>query len=410
MRYPKDHKYPIFLIMIALEIILSTSCGFRATQKILAIFNKYYHFSKKSPNAVTILNWSKKFGCYQLQKPKEKADDWVVILDESIEFGHDKLLNVYGVRQSKIDPNRALKYKDLVPFLIKAQPSWTGDLIKNELEKIQKISGNFLFAVADGGNAICRCLRLSQITHIYDITHKIAWILKQIYKDHPDFIAYTKEMSKMRTKLVLSDVSHILPPNQRTDSRFMNLDILSDWGTKVLTFLQEKKKQTKEYPKLKWVKKYSELIFELTQINTIVAEIKHVLKTNGLSLLTKEKVLKIVSKFTLDNSRIQYFKTEINTYLNSYQLFTNEEQSILCTSDIIESSFGTYKNCINNNPMIGVTNLSLVLAAITGEIEPNEVKTALEKVSMADLKKWSDENIGETNMSKRQKIFKKRVK
>jgi len=151
-----------------------------------------------------------------------------------------------------------------------------------------------LFAVADGGNAICRCLRLSQITHIYDITHKIAWILKQIYKDHPDFIAYTKEMSKMRTKLVLSDVSHILPPNQRTDSRFMNLDILSDWGTKVLTFLQEKKKQTKEYPKLKWVKKYSELIFELTQINTIVAEIKHVLKTNGLFQICKPQFIFVI--------------------------------------------------------------------------------------------------------------------
>jgi len=407
MRYPKCHKYSIFLIMISLEIFLSTSCGFRATEKILAIFNKYFHFCKRTPRAVTVMNWVKKFGCFQLQKPIEKADDWIVILDESIEFGHDKLLNVYGVRQSKIDTNRALKYSDLTPLLIKAQPSWTGDLIKTELETIQKNSGNFLFAVADGGNAICRCLRLSQITHIYDITHKIAWILKQNYKECPDFMAYTKEMSKMRTKLVLSDVSHILPPNQRSDSRFMNLDVLSNWGTRVLKFLQVGEKQTKEYKKLKWVEKYSELICELTEVNSIVAEIKHELKTYGLSLITKEKVLKSIEKITIDNSRICFFKTEINTYLNNYQSFTKDEQSILCASDIIESSFGTYKNCINNNPMIGVTNLSLVLAAITGKIEESEVKTALEKVSMEDLKKWSDKNIGKTNMTKRQKILKK---
>jgi len=158
---------------------------------------------------------------------------------------------------------------------------------------------------------------------------------------------------------------------------------------------------------LKWVAKYCGLIFELQQVNSLVAEIKHVLKTNGLSLITKEKVLKIMEKFTIDNSRIDYFKTEINMYLNSYQSFIQDDQSILCTSDIIESSFGTYKNCINNNPMIGVTNLSLVLAAITGEIVENEVKTALEKISMIDLKKWSVKNIGETNMTKRQKILKK---
>ena len=124
-------------------------------------------------------------------------------------------------------------------------------------------------------------------------------------------------------------------------------------------------------------------------------------------MITKEKVLKSIEKITIDNSRICFFKTEINTYLNNYQSFTKDEQSILCASDIIESSFGTYKNCINNNPMIGVTNLSLVLAAITGKIEESEVKTALEKVSMEDLKKWSDKNIGKTNMTKRLKILKK---
>jgi hypothetical protein len=95
--------------------------------------------------------------------------------------------------------------------------------MKTELEKIKEQTGDFLYAVADGRNAILRCLKISNITHIYDTTHKIVWILKQIYKKNPDFISYTKEMAKMRTKLVLSDVSHILPPNQRTDSRFMIL-------------------------------------------------------------------------------------------------------------------------------------------------------------------------------------------
>jgi len=173
MRYPKDHKYPIFLIMIALEITLTTSCGFRATAKILAIFNKYFHFCKRTPSAVTVMNWVKKFGSFQLHKPVEMADDWIGILDESVEFGHDKLLNIYGVRRSKIDLDRALKYSDLTPLLLKDQSSWTGDLMKDELDGIQKKTGNFLYVTADGGSSICRCLRLSGIAHIYDITHKI---------------------------------------------------------------------------------------------------------------------------------------------------------------------------------------------------------------------------------------------
>jgi hypothetical protein len=42
-------------------------------------------------------------------------------------------------------------------------------------------------------------------------------------------------MAQMRFKCVCSDISHLIPPKQRTGSRFMNLGILSDWGMKALT-------------------------------------------------------------------------------------------------------------------------------------------------------------------------------
>jgi hypothetical protein len=99
-------------------------------------------------------------------KKIEKADDWILIMDESIEFGHEKLLVIYGLRSSEIDFTRALNYKDLTCLSIIAKSSWAGDLMKLEIDKLKQKLGKIIYTVADGGNAICKCLRLSEIPHI----------------------------------------------------------------------------------------------------------------------------------------------------------------------------------------------------------------------------------------------------
>ena len=49
-----------------------------------------------------------------------------------------------------------------------------------------------------------------------------------------DFNELTKLMGEMRQKLCCSKHAHIIPPNQRSKSRFLNIDILTGWGMKVL--------------------------------------------------------------------------------------------------------------------------------------------------------------------------------
>ncbi len=121
---------------------MNTSCSFRAIEEVISITNTHLHLNLKVPSFVTILLWTKKIGCYRLETGIEKADDWILILDESIQFGHEKLLVIYGVRASKIDFTRALNYTDLTPFLICAKSSWTGDLIRDEIDIIiEKIGG-----------------------------------------------------------------------------------------------------------------------------------------------------------------------------------------------------------------------------------------------------------------------------
>jgi hypothetical protein len=390
-----------------LAIKLQTSSGFRAIQKIIGIYILYMGLNMKEPSYSSILIWTKKVGLFQLEIQKDQADDWIIILDESIEFGHDKLLVIYGISSKKVNYESALNYQDLIPLTIVSGDSWTGALIEKEIEKIERDHGKIIYAVADGGNAIRKALRLKQIPHIYDITHKFAWFLKEIYKEEEEFKCYIKIMAKMRGTLALSNISHVLPPNQRFHSRYMNLDILSDWGLKVLNYLDLGKTNERAFKELIWVKDYEMFIKELAEVNSVLAKIKALLKIQSMSIENVEKTKSILQGMKTKNLRTERFKNYIAQFLEEQLALLPEQKKIVCTSDIIESAFGKYKNYISNNPMVGITNLALVMAAFTAKLDTNKVMNAMEKVKVKDLKQWSEKNIGETNLQKRKKVLRK---
>ena len=71
-----------------------------------------------------------------------------------------------------------------------------------------------------------------------------------------------------------------------------------------------------------------------------------------------------------------------------------EKDVILCSSDILESTFGKYKNRLSENPMASVTNLMLIIAAFTCNLTEEKTKECMEKVKISDIKKWSKDKIG----------------
>ena len=54
----------------------------------------------------------------ELHLPLKKADDWIIITDESVSIGQERLLVVLGIRRSEIDFTRSLKMQDLKTLFI----------------------------------------------------------------------------------------------------------------------------------------------------------------------------------------------------------------------------------------------------------------------------------------------------
>jgi hypothetical protein len=368
--------------------------------------NLYLETSLKAPSHSTVLLWMKKYGYHELYKAKDIGDDWVVILDESVQFGQNKLLVVYGVRQCDIDFSRPLIYKDLVTLALVSKSSWSGDDIREVLADVEKRIGTIKYAVADHGNSIRKALKLLNIPHIYDLTHCISLSVEHIYKEDPEFRAYTKKMAHLRGTQALGKMAHVLPPLQRCKARFMNLRPISDWGVSVLNLLDcQQGDFREEKDNLRWVGSYRELIGELNLLNKIINDIQSIVKKNGLSKANFQRCKQILEQAS--TQRLIRFKNVITDHFEKSINALPQLDHILCSSDILESSFGKYKNYLQDNPMVGITNLCLSLAGFTGSMKEDEIKQALETTRVAQINKWTLSNIGKTTLAKRMEVLKK---
>jgi hypothetical protein len=383
-------------------IKLKTSASFRSIGKIVVIVTLYFDGQTKTPSHDSVMIWVQKIGYYELNKPKQRADDWILILDESIKIGQDKLLVIFGIREHDIDFTRPLVFGDLTPLVEMVKPNWTSELIKEQLVSLRETLGTITYAVGDYGSCIKKGLRLAQVPQVYDITHQIATILKKMYKNDDRFQAFLQEMAKMRNHHFQTSFAYIIPPRQRQKSRYQNIGVLADWGMKVLSCLPEiEHDDLKE--KLSPIAKYEDLIRELEELNRVICAIEKNIKHNGLSKATVKECQKLLTQ--LQSPEGKKFNEEMNAYFQAHLKLAPEAKKLLATSDIIESAFGKYKNYLSQNPMAGITSLALCIAAFTASLDKKDIEKALESTSAEDIKKWTEENIGTSVMTKRRKLF-----
>jgi hypothetical protein len=382
---------------------LKTSTTFRALSLGFGIHIASMNLSCRNPTHTTLLNWIHKIGYYELTKKKEKADDWIIIIDESIQLGQDKVLMIYGIREKNIDFTRPLNFQDLVPLREITKAKWNGPLISEIIFDLKEELGNIKYAVGDYGSDLRKGLEMAEIAHVHDLTHRIALFLEKEFKDNISYNEIIKNMTEMRMKYSQSNMAHIIPPNQRKKSRYQNIKRISDWCVKIINLIENKNVEKEIIEKSKWIMEHKSFVDKLQEVNCAINEIERILKYNGLSIKTEKECIKIINNL---KSEIGIKLTdELKNYFKGIKKIIPCTKNILISSDIIESAFGKYKNYISTNPMAGVTNLILCLSAFTSSLKENEIKKALEGTTINDIKEWTKEFVGKTLLQKRREVL-----
>ena len=186
---PFFHTYSIGHIHLFLLLVLSSSTSLRGTSRVIEIVAAFFGLKLSVPSWYTGRLWLLRLGYYKLTRKKKKAEDWIWIIDHTIQWGSDKCLVILGLRQSELPRSETiLIHEDVEPIAMFAVETSNGEIVYRQLEKAIEHTGAPREIIADHGSDLKKgidrfCRQHRQTCYIYDIKHKIAAILKKELND-----------------------------------------------------------------------------------------------------------------------------------------------------------------------------------------------------------------------------------
>ena len=405
------HSYSDFVVKLAVELYLFTNCGFEKVSGLIKYLNDFFGLGlERIPCANSIENWVKKTGydIYRHAPDSFSKKEYAEIVDESMMLGSEKMLLTLGVEAEKIG-NKALQHNEVKVLDISVSKSWNSQTVQERLKETEsKVGHSPLYSISDNDSKLSKSFREQGYTWIRDIGHTMARLIEQVYEKEEDFKKYSKHLSEVKIREVMRPSSYLLPPRQRTIARFLNLSPILQWSIKIYNSFS--KLSDDEAKNFMFVKEYFPLIKELEQIFTCVDSVLKQAKNQGFSSKNIDCYIREIQKgLTHPGARVQRVKLSLCTYLaEEKEKIPTSKSTWHCSSDVIESLFGTYKDRRPRNLLHGITPYVLVIpvmAALGHQPKPSNLdfKGNLESVFMKDLTKWKEEKLTENLAIKRQK-------
>jgi hypothetical protein len=418
----KGHHYDAKTIQQALGLLIECGISFRGVEKVFELFNNYEE--QATPSFTCVRKWLARIGIYELTKEKEYRDDWIFIVDLTLELGKQKALVILGVSQQHLEENvikqkRGLAHEDVEIFGLEIMDSTKGEIIESKLEKISQKVGIPVQIVADNGSDLARGIKLYQQNHpdiiyTHDVTHAMALLLKYQLDSDERYQSFIQKCNISRQKLQQTDLSFLSPPTQRSQCRFFNVERLTNWGIKLLNSSPDTLMKLmpdsdpslitqKIIDKLGWLVDYESDLIEWNQMVSLTRGVETQLKQSGISHKTLDFFEN--NKVIFDDNSLQKLQQSILGYLSVQCRKIKNQSTFLATSDVIESLFGKYKQFSARCPFKEMGQMLLTICLSTMNLTTALIKNALETISFSDVEAWLSEVFGQSTLSKRKTLF-----
>ncbi len=374
---------------------------------------------KRTPSINSGKLWMLKLGYYNLTKKQTIADDWIYIIDHSIQMGKEKLLLIIGIRAKDLPKNRALKYEDTEIIDLQPVQKSTGEIVYKQIEEASKRTGKPRAIVSDMGSDIKLGVKIfrensSNTVHVYDLKHKIALLIKGILESDDEWSDFKKFANSVVKKLQNTTVAGYRPPKQKEKARYMNIEGLVRWGDKIsikYKNLQNTQIKTDDEMKLentiKDISKFEKSIEVWSEMVMVFETIEGFMNIHNLQQDSYEKFYELY-EYKLSNietTQAKELATQILSFIKEQQKVCNKDEKLLHSSQLIESLFGKLKSLEKEQSKSSFTNLILSVGAMVSKTTTDVLKEALEIVNVDMINIWSKKKIGTTVQAQRKELY-----
>ena len=393
-----------------LNLLLKGANGLRTAEKSLSVVADFFGMAQDMPSWDSGRLWLMRIGYYKLHRAKTQAEDWIWIIDFSVQLGKEKCLVILGIRQSDLPAEgQALRHQDMEPIALEPVVQANGAVVYQKLEEAVTKTGVPRAIVSDRGTDVNAgikqfCQAHRETTAIYDVKHKIALLLKHRLEPDPCWQEFCTYANHLKKQLQQTEYSHLTPPALRTKARYMNLEERIKWGQRIFAVLA---KSSDEGVKTKFagLEKYRRVVDEWAEMHTVVKTVEQFVSQHGLS---QETPLKLALHFwqqpRLQHSANRQLRHELLRFMRTQAAQCSFKERLPGSSEVIESVFGKQKYLQGEQSKSGFTGLILAIPAMVAKLDVDIVRLALTSTPVKLVLEWTQKQLGYSIQAKRRQL------
>lgn len=286
-----------------------------------------------------------------------------------------------------------------------------GSVVFEQLQQAALLTGVPRAIVSDNGPDLKSGIELflkehKYTSHIYDIRHQVALLIKKELENDSAWKSFIEITSTAQSYMRQTEVASLAPPNQRSKARYMNVDILIKWALNVDRMTEEKKAlfDKKELKRLLgWLDAYREDIERWGRLTHIAETVVSFIAINGVRRGNASELRSQLGAQTCEVSRV--FKETLLNRVMENELKAHVGEYLVGSSDIIESTFGAFKNIEKHQASSGFTSLLLALPAMLGRTNEHIISQAMSEINSSKISEWFKSMVGLSVQAKRRIAF-----
>jgi len=407
---PKRGSTPLGMIDGCVRLVTQAGLALRAVPRVLAILFGTPGPTDSLPGASSIRSWLQRLGLFTLHESIEHADDWVWLVDHSVQLGETKVCVVLGLRLSESPlPAWALRHEDVRTLAIVPVKTSTGEIVAGQLEEVAKRTGIPRSIVSDRGSDLKKGGELFAARHpgvalIYDAAHRGAILLKRRLESDERWPEFVQLLGQTKSRTQQTADAHLLAPNLRPKARYMNLERLLKWSRRVLALLDRGEgggvATARAEARYGWLRAFRESIGAWSRSEATVRSVVEFVRTRGLSITAAVELTARLNSLPA-GERDDALAAEFIEFVRVQSSSARPGERLVGSTEVLESLFGKWKHLERQESRSGVTGFVLSLGAIAGKWPRSRIQAALESTPGKHVDAWCKQYFPTTLQSQR---------
>lgn len=414
VRLPRQ-QFPLAVVAGGLALVLRAGTRLMRVPAVLALSWGWRQFEGAVASSYTVRLWLLRLGLHQLNRPKPHADDWIWIIDHTMQLGEWKCLIIVGIRQEAWNTRHRLLSQEDVD-IIDLQPVKTSneEVVYRQLETAARKTGIPREIVSDNGRDLQAgvkefCKVHSHTVWLYDIKHKTANLLEHELLKDASWKAFLEQVNLFKQRVSVTALACLLPPQQRGKARYMNVDVLVEWATKHQALLNCPQvlaaatlDPTVVQEKLGWLRRFTKTLHRWREVLEVIEIVEHYVRHKGIHAQAAHEMRAILRQPASNAAR--RIRRQLLDFIAEEARQTHTDECLLGSSEVLESIIGKFKHLAGDRGQHGLTGIMLSIGALVGKVTLSAVVAAMTAVTNRDVWKWCQSHLGITLQGIRHRI------